>query len=240
MIPGWSLDLHVFDDLVGRLERRFTCVGMECRGAGQSEAPRGPYEIAELARDAAAVIEAAGGGPAFVLGHSMGGFTAIELALLERAPVKGLLLVSTAAIGDRDRFGQAEEVAAAFDRRMGTPAEIARTNLAASLGAAFLEAHPAALERFVEGRLAHPPRGRGAAGQRAAAEAFDAASRLGRIRVPTAVVHGGADRVVAPSCGAALAAGIPGARFHLLPEVGHLPFWEAPDDLASIAVDAFL
>jgi len=240
MIPGFSLDLHVFDLLAAQLERRFTCVGMDNRGAGESEAPRGQYEIRELAEDAAAVLGASGGTPAFVLGHSMGGFAALELALNDDRLVRGLLLVSTAATGARERLGRAEEAAAALDRRTGTPAEIARTVLSASLDAAFVEAHPEELERLVAGRLAHPPRGRGVAGQRAAAEAFDATSRLARIRVPTAVVHGGTDRVVAPSCGAALAAGIPGAAFHLLPGVGHMPFWEAPEALAAIAVETFL
>lgn len=240
MIPGWSLDLHAFDDLAARLERRFTCVAMDNRGAGESEAPPGPYEIRDLAADAAAVIRAAGRRKAFVLGHSLGGFTAIELALLEGAPVGGLLLVSTAAAGARERIGQAEEVAAAMDLRVGTPAEIARATLRASIGEAHLAAHPGELERLVDGRLAHPPRGRGVAGQRAAALSFDAVRRLGRIRVPTAVVHGDADRVVAPSCGAELAAGIPGAAFHLLPGVGHAPFWEATAELAAIAENAFL
>jgi 3-oxoadipate enol-lactonase len=240
LIPGFSLDLHIFDLLVDHLERRFTCVAMDNRGAGQSEAPRGPYEIRQLAADAAAVIGEVGASTAFVLGHSMGGFVAIELALQQERRVDGLLLVCTAAAGARERLGQGEEASAAMDRRSGTPAEIWRDNLAASLGAAFVAAHPDALERFVAGRIAHTPRGRGVAGQRAAAEAFDATSRLGSIRVPTASVHGAEDRVVAPSCGAALAAGIPGARLHLLPGVGHMPFWEAPSRLAEIAVETFL
>jgi 3-oxoadipate enol-lactonase len=240
MIPGWSLDLHVFDRLAGLLERRFTCIGMDNRGAGESEAPRAPYDIRDLASDAAAVLGAVGGSPAFVLGHSLGGFAALELALRDDRHVAGLLLVSTAAAGARDELGQDAAVALALDRRTGSPAEIARTILTASLGAAYLEAHPDDLERLVAARLAHPPRGRGVAGQRAAAAAFDARSRLGRIRVPTAVVHGEMDRVVAPSSGAALAAGIPGASFHLLPGVGHMPFWEAPARLADIAGETFL
>jgi len=170
----------------------------------------------------------------------MGGFAAIELALRNARLVGGLLLVSTAAAGRRERLGQGEEVSAALDRRVGTPAEIVRGNLSVSLGAAFLDEHPDDLERFVAGRLLHPPRGRGVAGQRAAAEAFDATARLGRISAPTAVVHGDADRVIAPSCGASLAAGIPGAAFHLLPAVGHMSFWEAPEALAALALNVFL
>ena len=235
VIPGLGLDLHAFEPFAALLERDFTCVLIDNRGAGDSDAPRGPYSVGDLAADAAAVLEASGARPAFVLGHSMGGFTAIELALRSPAVVRGLLLVSTAASGDLERLGQTAEARAALERRSGPPEEIARGNLAACLTPRFLVERPDEFSRLVAGRLAHPPKGRGLSGQRAAAVAFDATSRLGGIRVPAAVVHGDADRVVGIACGRALAASIPGASFHLLEGVGHMPFWEAPEALAAIA-----
>jgi 3-oxoadipate enol-lactonase len=235
MLPGFGLDAGALADFAGRLGRRFTCVGIDQRGAGESDAPRGPYAIAALAADAAAVIEAAAAAPAFVMGHSMGGFTALALALDFPEAVRGLLLVSTAGSGDPARLGRSAEARAALDRRSGGPEEIARGNIAACLTPEFLRERRADFERFVAERLAHPARGRGLAGQRAAAEAFDATARLRDIRVRTAVVHGDADRVVGVECGRALAAAIPGAALHLLPGVGHMPFLEAPKKLAAIA-----
>jgi len=239
LLPGLGLDLTVFDELADRLDGRFTCLGVDHRGAGGSDAPPGPYAIADLAADAAAVLRAARIDGAVVLGHSLGGFVAQELALAEPGLVRGLALVGTAATGARDRLDQSPAAAAALDRRAGPAAEIARGNLLVTLGAAFLAAHPGALDRLLAGRLAHAPRGRGLAGQRAAGAAFDAAARLGRIAAPTAVVHGDADRVIGPACGARLAAAIPGATLHLLPGVGHMPFWEAPAELAGILTARF-
>jgi 3-oxoadipate enol-lactonase len=240
MIPGLGLDLNALDPLVVHLERRFKCVGVDNRGAGRSDAPRGPYTIPELAADAAAVLEASCDGPAYILGHSMGGFTAIELALAFPRLVNGLLLVATAPSGDPSTLGQSDGVRAAFARRHGPPEEIARGNLAACLTPEFLRDRPDDFERFIAERLERGGAGHGLAGQRAAAEAFDAGARLGGIRAAAVVVHGDADRVVCPERGRELARLIPGAAFHLLPGVGHMPFWEAPATLAEIAASSFL
>ncbi len=57
--------------------------------------------------------------------------------------------------------------------------------------------------------------------------------RLHRIRVPTLVLWGEADRIVAPSYGQAYAAALPSARFELLARAGHFPHLEAPDRFAA-------
>lgn len=240
MIPGLGLDAGAFDALSERLGSKFSCIGIDPRGAGSSDAPRGPYTIARLAADAATVLADAGAPPAVVLGHSLGGFTAVELALRSPGAVRGLLLLSTAASGAPGLLGRSAGAAAALSRRDGAPEDIARGIIAACLTTEFLRDRPADFERFVAGRLARPARGRGLGGQRAAADAFDAGERLGGIRARTAVVHGDGDRVIGVECGRALAAAIPGAALHVLHGVGHLPFLEAPDELAGIAVSSFL
>jgi len=60
------------------------------------------------------------------------------------------------------------------------------------------------------------------------------ADRLGRISVPTLVVAGEADRIVDPEVARAYAARIPGARFVLLPRTGHLPQLETPGALLEL------
>ena len=239
MLPGLGLDLGAFDAIAQRLERKFACIALDNRGAGESDAPRGPYRIEDLAADALAVLGAAGHDRAFVLGHSLGGFIAIELALLFPEAVRGLLLLSTAAAGDPAKLRQCDEAKAAFARRNGTREEIERGILAACLTEEFLRERPDDFERFVADRLSHAPSGRGLAGQRAAARAFDAAERLCDLRVSTAVVHGNEDRVVGLDCGRALFASIPNAALHVLTGVGHLPFLEAPSQLAALAEAAF-
>jgi len=53
--------------------------------------------------------------------------------------------------------------------------------------------------------------------------------RLGAVRVPTLVVFGASDRVVTPAYGRAVAVAVPGAVFAEVPAAGHLPHLEAPD-----------
>ena len=61
--------------------------------------------------------------------------------------------------------------------------------------------------------------------------------RLAAIAAPTLVVWGEADRIVDPSYGRAYAAAIPGARFELLTETGHLPQLESPEKLLRVVWD---
>ena len=61
--------------------------------------------------------------------------------------------------------------------------------------------------------------------------------RLAAIATPTLVVWGDADRIVDPGYGRAYAAAIPGARFELLPETGHLPQLESPEQLMRAVWD---
>jgi 3-oxoadipate enol-lactonase len=240
MLPGLGLDLGIFDAPARSLERRFSCIALDNRGAGESDAPRGPYRIEDLAVDAIAVLEAAGHERAFVLGHSLGGFVALELALLFPKAVSGLLLLSTAVAGDPAKLGRSEEAKAALSRRQGTKEQIERGILTACLTKEFLQERRDDFEMFVAGRLAHAPTGRGLSGQRAAAQAFDATARLRDLCVPAAVAHGDADRVVSLDCGRALAASIPNAALHVMRGVGHMPFLEAPSQLVAIADAAFV
>src|SRR5438105_6125678 len=69
------------------LSRRYRVVNMDNRDAGDSAPGTGPYSVAELADDAAGVITHLGLGPADVMGISMGGFIAQELALRHPALV---------------------------------------------------------------------------------------------------------------------------------------------------------
>jgi pimeloyl-ACP methyl ester carboxylesterase len=75
--------------------------------------------------------------------------------------------------------------------------------------------------------------------QEAATGGDELLSRLVEVRTPTLVIHGDADVPVPLEQAQALAAGIPGARFVVLPRVGHLPWVERPD-AANSAVLSFL
>lgn len=233
LVPGLSLDLHVFDAVVDRLEDRCTCVALDNRGAGRSDAPRGPYSMRDLAGDLFGLLTVLGVERAVVVGHSMGGYAALQLALDSPEVVAGLVLLSSSPTGRPRELGSSPEAAAALARTRGSLESIVRGNASASFGGRFRAERPDDFDRFVAARLEHPPRGRGVAGQRAAARGFDVRDRLWEVTCPAVVVHGADDRLVAPARGEELAAGIGGARLVRLQRVGHMPQVEAADATAE-------
>jgi pimeloyl-ACP methyl ester carboxylesterase len=96
------------------------------------------------------------------------------------------------------------------------------------------------VEQVIQGALAFPHKMSTDAVQRwiDAGVAHDTAERLSEIAAPTLVLAGGLDKIVAPGLSQVVAEGIPGARFEVLPEEGHRPFAEAPNQF-NARVDAF-
>lgn len=232
LVPGLSLDSRVWAPVAGALSPALTCLMPDPRGAGLSDVPRGPYDITRMAGDLFGLLMILGVDAALVVGHSMGGYLALQLALDSPEIVRGLVLVSTSATGRRSLLGMSDEARRALLRTSGPVEEIVRDNVLASVGTRFLELHQDRVEAFIEQRLDRPPRGRGVQAQREAADAFDARDRLWEVRCPCTVIHGTGDRLIPVERGRELAAGIEGARLVELPEIGHLPQLEAPETLA--------
>ncbi|MEJ2886200.1 alpha/beta fold hydrolase [Actinomycetospora aeridis] len=243
---GWSMDWWD-DDLCARLvDRGLRVIRYDHRDTGASTTwPAGApgYTSRELLTDAAAVLDALGVDRAHVVGLSMGGGIAQELALSRRARVTALTLIATSPIDPAagDLPGPTPAIAALFAGEQSGPEPTDPVEALVEGERPF--AGPGAFDearvRAIATRVAARSRDVAAAGNHfLLGSDAGGPTDLGALAgLPTLVVHGGADPLFPPAHGRALAAAIPGARLLELPAMGHqLPPRESWDEL----VDALL
>ena len=159
-----------------------------------------------------------------VVGASLGGWIAAEMAVKTTARMSHLVLVDSVGIkpGGRESRDIAD-IYAVTDRQLAELVYADAKSMARDVKALpESELTLMARSREATGRYAwtpymHDPKLKG---------------RLHRIRIPTLVLWGAADRVAGPDYGRALAAAIPGAQFETIEGAGHFPHLEQPDALA--------
>lgn len=96
-LPGLGVGVREMRPLTDALSRHARVISVDNRGAGLSDMPKAPYSIGQMAADAAAILDDAGLASAHVLGFSMGGRIALELALSAPERVESLVLLATGA-----------------------------------------------------------------------------------------------------------------------------------------------
>lgn len=206
------------------------------RGIGESDAPPGPYTAAAMAEDALQVLDEAEIERAHVVGSSLGGMVAQELAVRSPERVEKLVLACTTPGGANGYPIPQSTLDLMAQMATLAPEEALRAFVANALG----EGPRNGLADEIYGyRLANQPQPDGWQAQAAAGVTFDGFARLAEIRAPTLVLQGTADKVVDPRNAQLLADGIPGARVELFQGCGHLFFWEEPERFAAV-VEEFL
>ena len=112
LISGFTISSAVFEPVLDLYAERFEVITYDNRGSGRSGAPLRPSSMAELAADAAGLLDALGVPGAHVCGLSMGGMIAQELAIRFPERVRGLILGGTTPGGPRAVLPTAGELAA--------------------------------------------------------------------------------------------------------------------------------
>jgi pimeloyl-ACP methyl ester carboxylesterase len=210
-------------------EARFRVVVFDNRGTGMTDVPPGPYSTAQMADDAASLLRALGIPQAHVLGVSLGGMIAQELALRHPDLVDGLVLGCTGPGGELSVRPSPEAMAVFSLARGEDPEAELRRMLPFLYTDECIRERPEEIEGFVRRRLDYPAPPGGYLSQLSAAVTHDVSSRLEKIRARALVITGDADRLVNWENSLRLAGRIPGATMIVLPGAPHRLFAETAD-----------
>ena len=217
-------DRASFDAIAPNLSRSFRLIVPELPGFGRSQAVGGG--LAEIAdRMAEAVKDAAAGDEAIVLGNGYGGFVALQMAIRHPGIATKLILADCgAAFSEPGREAFRNMAAASMAKGLAAITDVAMRRLFAP---EFQADHPDLMA------------GRRAAFLRTDPEVFRAACDalagldlrpdLGKVKVPVLVVVGEHDEATPPPMSLELAAGLPQARFDIIPGCAHVPQLQSPD-----------
>ena len=155
LISGLGYGLWQWQRMIPGLAEHFRVIAFDNRGAGQSDKPDGPYSAAMLAADTAGLIDALEAAPAIVMGHSMGGFVAQQLALTYPDKVSKLILAST-NFGGPHHIPITPQAMAVIMNREGDPITLIRNGIEIACAPGFAEAHPELVQALIDYRLTNP------------------------------------------------------------------------------------
>jgi len=222
---------------IGAMQENFQTLLLDNRGIGKSLPCAGPVTIEAMAEDVRGLMDAVGWESAHVVGHSMGGVIAQQLALDCPKRVRSLSLLCTFGRGKeaarltpwvlwmtlRTRIGTRPMRRRAFLEMLWSADALRTANLdelAARVGALVgrdLADQPAVLMRQVRALSRH-----------------DTFNRLGELAaIPTLVMSAEEDPIALPRYGRALAQAISGARFELMPRASHGVTIQHPDEISQ-------
>ena len=234
LIQGLGYGRWGWEPIVPGLAARHRVVSFDNRGIGESDKPPGPYTAAQMAEDARQVLDEAGIERAHVLGASLGGMIAQELAVSAPERVDRLVLCCTTP-GGPATVPMPEVTMRLFAEAPSLAPEVAlRRFVENALGS---DPPPELVDELFARRVANPPDPAGWQAQAAAGMGFEGVEA--EISAPTLILGGTADNVVDQRNAEVLAARIPGARVELLTGAGHLFFWEQPGESVRI-INEFL
>jgi pimeloyl-ACP methyl ester carboxylesterase len=216
------------------IERSFDTIVFDNRGMGLSGEAELPFTIADLAADTAGLLDALELETVHVVGISMGGMIAQELALAHPGRIRTLTIGASYCGGPESSLMAPEDLqmlGAAF--ASGEPDQVFRAMWEINLSPGFREdeSRYAAFTEMASALRSPQPV---ILQQMRACGAHDTHERLGRIDLSTLVIHGDVDRLLGYPNGVQIAAAIPGARLETLEGVGHMFWWEQPERAAEL------
>lgn len=241
LIGGLGSTTELWHRQMPVLEEHHLVVRFDNRGAGRSDVPPGPYTVREMASEAVQLLDALHIAAAHIVGSSMGGMVAQEVAIQYPDKALSLTLIATQC-GGTHSFGAAPQNAAALEELATldmSPQERARGWVPYTLSRSFREAHPDLVEDYVRASALYPPPTTGLRAQWAALMTYDSWDRLPLVTAPALILQGDED-ILAPCENAdVLGVRIPESRVVIVEGAGHSLEFEADEIVNDLLLGFF-
>jgi len=226
LIMGLRRNAEWWYNQIPELSKHFTVVAFDNRGAGRSDKPETDYSIRLFADDTAGLMDFLNIPKAHVLGISMGGYIAQELAINYPDKIKGLILGCTSCGGKR-AVHMSEDRIEKFQAIQGlSPEQILRKDMDLFFSDRFVREHPDRIEEFVQISLRYYQPAHAFFRQFNACLKHDTADRVSEISAPTLIVTGDDDFLVPTENSFILEELMPDAILDLFPGCRHCFFME--------------
>lgn len=230
---GFMMDHTMFDAQVQALSPSYRCIRWDERGFGDTVAG-GPFSYWDSAADAVGVLDACGVDKAIFVGMSQGGFLSLRAALGTPDRVAGVVLIdSSAAVDDEETIagyhGMLDAMTGDDDATWEAVAE--------GVAGLILGTPELAAEWIPKWRARREGSELRIAGQ-ALLSRDDISDRIGEIKCPVLVIHGGADLAIPVEQGQAVADGVQDSRgLVIVPDAAHAPNMSFPTQVNNALTD---
>lgn len=247
--PGSGASMAVFGAHLGSQTRwNFRAIAPDLRGYGASRSP-GEFAMLDHLGDLEALLDREGIERCVVIGWSLGGILALELALRQGDRIAGLVLIASAArpVGNHPPITWRDEVYTAIAALInlvvpGWQWNIDTFGQRSLLRYLVSRATPATyryLARFAVPAFLGTSRAATRALNAALRQRYNRLEAIAAIACPTLVLAGSDDRHITAAASAETAAALPNAQFHCFPNTAHLFPWEVPDEMLAV-IDQWL
>jgi pimeloyl-ACP methyl ester carboxylesterase len=237
LVNGLGCDTTTWASQIDALAGEYRVLVFDNPGTGQTTGPAGAYSTEGFADVAAGVLDRLGVTGAHVIGLSMGGAIAQQLALRRPELVRTLSLHAT--WGRADRYMTSVLRSWQAYARAVPRLELARQIWLWVYTVWHFNDRPDAIEELERWVVEHPApqSAEDFCAQAEACAAHDALDRLGEIRAPTYVSVGDRDRLTPAHHAYAIKERMPGARLRVWQKMGHAPYWEIPEEFNARQLD---
>jgi len=249
LIMGLAADSVAWMFQLPDFSAKYRTIVFDNRGVGRTSKPAGPYTISQMADDAAGLLDSLDVRRAHVLGVSMGGMIAQELALRHPQRVRGLVLGCTYAKPDEGVGRQLESSLKVFGGSRGPNGELQvdlskldpmmffQHLLPTVFNPPFIMNELPKLMQVFSGALQYGFSMDAILAQVVATQKHDTLDRLGKITAPTLVLTGDNDLLIPSANSDVLAAKIPGAKLTKIPGGSHGFNFETPDTFNTAVLE---